>query len=164
MGLRHGTCPPTLGVDNDLRYLVGRLRAVWPDVHIQVRGDSGLGVPVMYNVCRELRLTYTFGIGMNSRLRELSDELLKQTVTDFERTKQPQRLFLALPYQAGTWAAPQSPVIKVEVYSQGTNRRTVITNRPGWNFSLPQCMTSMPSEARVRTVTRSSSGSCRPTA
>jgi hypothetical protein len=45
VGLRHGTCEPSLGVDNDLRYLVGRLRAVWPDVHIHVRGDSGLGVP-----------------------------------------------------------------------------------------------------------------------
>src|SRR5260370_6276432 len=33
-GLRHGTCPAYLGVDNDLRYLVGRLRAVWPDVCI----------------------------------------------------------------------------------------------------------------------------------
>ena len=41
IGLRHGTCSATLGVDNDLRYLVGRLRAVWPDVHIHVRADSG---------------------------------------------------------------------------------------------------------------------------
>jgi hypothetical protein len=139
VGLRHGTCPPTLGADNDLRYLVGRMRAVWPDVHIHVRGDSGFGVPLMYNVCRELRLTYTFGIGMNSRLRELSDELLKQTIRDFERTKQPQRLFLAIPYQARTWAEPQSLVIKVEVHSQGTNRRAVVTNRPGWNV-LPSAV------------------------
>ena len=31
----------------------------------------------MYDVCQELRLSYTFGIGMNSRLRGLSDDLLK---------------------------------------------------------------------------------------
>src|SRR6516225_523669 len=31
VGLRHGTCEPWLGVDNDLRHLMGRLRAVWPD-------------------------------------------------------------------------------------------------------------------------------------
>jgi hypothetical protein len=42
VGLRHGTCEAWLGVDNDLRYLMGRLRAVWPDVHVHVRGDSGL--------------------------------------------------------------------------------------------------------------------------
>ena len=132
VGLRHGTCSATLGVDNDLRYLVGRMRAVWPDVHIHVRADSGFGVPMMYNVCQELRLSYTFGIGMNSRLRDISDELLKQAVKDFEQTKMPQRLFLAVRYQAGSWTADQPIVIKVEVHAQGTNRRAVITNRPGW--------------------------------
>jgi Transposase DDE domain group 1 len=42
VGLRHGTCDAFLGVDNDLRYLMGRLRAVWPAVHVHVRADSGL--------------------------------------------------------------------------------------------------------------------------
>jgi len=139
VGLRHGTCPATLGVDNDLRYLVGRLRAVWPDVHIHVRGDSGLGVPLMYNVSQELRLSYTFGIAMNSRLCKLSDDLLKQAVADFERTKQPQRLFVADRYQAGTWDAAQLTVIKVEAHAQGTNRRAVVTNRPGWQ-ALPSAV------------------------
>jgi hypothetical protein len=117
VGLRYGTCPAYLGADNDLRYLVGRLRAVWPDVHIHVRADSGFGVPLMYNVCQELRLSYTFGIGMNSVLRELSDDLLKQAVKDFEQTKQPQRLFLAVRYQANTWKAAQPIVIKVEAHA-----------------------------------------------
>ncbi len=132
IGLRHGTCSATLGVDNDLRYLVGRLRAVWPDVHIHVRADSGFAAPLMYDVCAELRLSYTFGIGMNSRLRDLSDELLKQAMKDFEQTKKPQRLFLADRYQAKTWKVAQPIVIKVEVHAQGTNRRAVVTNRPGW--------------------------------
>ncbi|MGE5294333.1 MAG: IS1380 family transposase [Solirubrobacterales bacterium] len=139
VGLRHGTCAATLGVDNDLRYLVGRLRAAWPDVHIRARADSGFGVPLMYDVCRELRLSYTFGIGMNSRLRELSDDLLKQAVKDFEQIKEPQRLFLAVRYQAGTWAAAQPIVIKVEAHAQGTNRRAVVTNRPGWEV-LPSAV------------------------
>jgi len=132
IGLRHGTCSATLGVDNDLRHLVGRLRAVWPDVHIHVRADSGFAAPLMYDVCAELRLSYTFGIGMNSRLRDLSDELLKQAMKDFEQTKKPQRLFLADRYQAKTWKVAQPIVIKVEVHAQGTNRRAVVTNRPGW--------------------------------
>jgi hypothetical protein len=132
IGLRYGTCHAALGADNDLRYLVGRLRAVWPDVQIHVRGDSGFGVPSMYNVCQELRLSYTFGIGMNTLLRKLSEDLLKQAVKDFEQTKKPQRLFLALPYRAGTWSVAQSLVIKVEAHAQGTNRRAVVTNRPGW--------------------------------
>jgi hypothetical protein len=131
VGLRHGTCHASLGADNDLRYLMGRLRAVWPDVRIHVRGDSGLGVPKMYDVCQELRLTYTFGIGMNPRLRALSDGLLKQALEGYERTREPQRLFLSVDYQADSWPAPQPVVIKAEAHAQGTNRRAVVTNRPG---------------------------------
>jgi hypothetical protein len=139
VGLRYGTCEASLGVDNDLRYLVGRLRAAWPDVHIHVRGDSGLGVPRMYIVCRELGLSYTFGIGMNSRLRDLSDELLKEAVDVYEKTRQPQRRFLAVRYRAKSWAWEQPIVIKVEVHAQGINRRAVVTNRPGWQV-LPQAV------------------------
>jgi Transposase DDE domain group 1 len=133
VGLRHGTCPAALGADTDLRYLMKRLRAVWPDVRIHVRGDSGFGVPRMYEVCEELRLNYTFGIGMNSRLRNLSDDLLKHAVEQYEQTGQPQRLFLAAAYQADTWSAQRSIVIKAEAHAQGTNRRAVVTNRPGWH-------------------------------
>jgi Transposase DDE domain group 1 len=139
VGLRHGTCPAYLGADNDLRYLVERLRVVWPDVHIHVRADSGFGVPLMYNVCRELRLSYTFGIGMNSRLRDLSDDLLKQAIQAYENTGEPQRLFRADHYQAESWSQPQSIVMKVEAHSEGTNRRAVVTNRPGWGV-LPQAV------------------------
>jgi Transposase DDE domain group 1 len=131
VGLRHGTCHASLGADNDLRYLMGRLRAVWPDVQIHVRGDSGLGVPKMYDVCQELRLTYTFGVGMNSRLRALSDDLLKQALEEYQRTREPQRLFLSVDYQADSWPASQPVVIKAEAHAQGTNRRAVVTNRPG---------------------------------
>jgi Transposase DDE domain group 1 len=132
VGLRHGTCDPSLGVDDDLRYLVGRLRAAWPDVHIHVRGDSGLGVPRMYDVCRELRLSYTFGLGMNARLEALSADLLERAVAAYEETDQPQRLFVAAPYRARSWPAEQPIVIKVEVDAAGINRRAVVTNRPGW--------------------------------
>ena len=93
VGLRHGTCHASLGADNDLRYLMERLRAVWPDVQVHVRGDSGLGVPLMYDVCRELRLSYTFGIGLNSRLGARSEALLEEAVAAYERTGQPQRSF-----------------------------------------------------------------------
>lgn len=139
VGLRHGTCAAFLGADNDLRYLAGRLRAVWPDVQIHVRGDSGFGVPRMYDVCQELQLSYTFGIGMNSRLRARSDELLKAALKQFNETGQPQRSFLCLEYQAESWPAPQPVVLKVEAHAQGTNRRAVVTNRPGGRV-LPQAI------------------------
>jgi len=139
VGLRHGTCHAALGADNDLRYLMGRLRAVWPDVQIEIRGDSGFGVPKMYDVCQELRLDFTFGIGMNSRLREASDDLLKQAVEQYGLTGEPQRLFRRVEYQAESWPAPQPVVIKAEAHAQGTNRRAVVTNRPGV-WLIPQAI------------------------
>jgi hypothetical protein len=131
-GLRHGTCHASLGADDDVRYLVGRLRAAWPDVHITIRGDSGFAMPVMYAVCEELGVTFTFGIGMNSRLKKISESLLEQAVEEYERTGQPQRLFLPVEYQADSWPNPRPVVIKAEAHAQGTNRRAVVTNRPGW--------------------------------
>ena len=49
----------------------------------------------------------------------------------YERTGQPQRLFQLVEYQADSWPAPQPVVIKAEAHAQGTNRRAVVTNRPG---------------------------------
>ena len=139
IGLRHGTSAAALGADVDLRYLVGRLRAVWPDVRIHIRGDSGFGVPKMYDVCRELDLSYTFGIGMNSRLKSFSDDLLQQAVEQYEQTGAPQRLFILVDYQAEGWYMSQPVVIKAEAHAQGTNRRAVVTNRPGCRV-LPQAV------------------------
>lgn len=100
VGLRHGTCAAFLGADDDLRYLVRRIRERFPDVEIVVRGDSGFGVPLMYALCEELGLTATFGLAMNLRLKPRSEVLLAQAQQHFDETGQKQRLFLALEYQA----------------------------------------------------------------
>lgn len=145
--LLYGSAHPALGAAEDLEYVVGRLRKVWPDVRIHVRCDSGFGVPEMYHACERLEVDYTIGIGMNARLKKYSDSLLETAVERYEATGQPQRLFTAFWYRAGSW--PRAPgnrlsrmpgrrwvVIKCEANSQGTNRRAVVTNRPG-AFVLP---------------------------
>ena len=78
--LLHGTAHAALGADDDVEYVARRLREVWPDVRIHVRGDSGLGVPRMYDVCERLDIDYTFGLGMNARLKKLTDPLLAEAV------------------------------------------------------------------------------------
>lgn len=135
VGLRHGTCAAFLGADDDLRYLARRIRERFPDVEIVVRGDSGFGVPLMYDVCAELGLTHTFGLAMNARLKAASDALLAQAQQQFDETGRKQRLFLALEYRADAWPQPRQVVVKCEVHEQGTNRRAVSTNRPGWTVN-----------------------------
>src|SRR3954470_9749820 len=41
VSLRHGTAAASLGADDDLEYLVTRVRAAWPNVRIRIRGDGG---------------------------------------------------------------------------------------------------------------------------
>ena len=134
--LLHGSAHPALGAADDLEYVVRRLRQAWPDVRIHVRGDSGFGVPKVYDGCERLDIQYTLGIGMNARLKKLSDPLLEEAVKRFEATGQPQRLFCAFWYRANSWPAQRWVVVKCEANSQGTNRRAVVTNRPG-AFVLP---------------------------
>ncbi len=131
VSLRHGTAHASLGADEDLEFVVTKIRQRWPDVDLEVRADSGFGVPVMYEVCERLGVWYTFGIGMNSRLKAESEDLLETAITHYEQTGQKQRLFTALPYQASGWSRARSVIIKAECHVAGTNRRAVVTNRAG---------------------------------
>jgi hypothetical protein len=131
LSLRPGAVHAALGADDDLEYLVRRLRRAWPDVHLHVRGDCGYGVPWMNDVCERLGVAYTFGIAANSVLKVRSEALLQRAVAECERTGQPQRLFDGFWYQAGTWPAPRWVVVKAEANARGTNRRFIVSNRPG---------------------------------
>ncbi len=137
VGLRHGTCAAFLGADDDLRLITSRIRQRWPDVEIVIRADSGFGVPVMYDVCEELGLTYTFGFSMNPRLQRETQASLDQAVSQYEATQQKQRLFQRFEYQADSWPQSRTVIVKCEAHAAGTNRRAIVTNRPGATV-LPQ--------------------------
>jgi hypothetical protein len=135
--LLHGTAHAALGADSDLEYLARRLREKWPDVVIELRADSGMAVPQMYESCERLRIQYTLGLRMNPVLQRRSEELLGQAVSKYEETGEPQRLFTAFDYQAQSWPEPRWVVVKAEAHAEGTNRRAVVTNRAGARV-LPQ--------------------------
>jgi hypothetical protein len=134
--LLFGTAHAALGAGDDLTYLVGRLRDAFPGVRVVLRADSGFGVPAMYAACERLEIDFTIGIGMNATLKTRSDALLQHVVEQFEATGEPQREFCAFWYRAGSWPAMRWVVVKCEANAQGTNRRAVVTNRPG-AFVLP---------------------------
>src|SRR4051812_13204404 len=131
LSLRHGTAPASLGADDDLEHLVTRIRAIWPNGRIRVRGDGGFGNPTMYEVTERLDVIYTYGLSTNAVLQRESDALLAEAVRRWDETREAQRLFAGFWYQAGTWPFPRWVVVKVEVNAQETNRRFVTTNRPG---------------------------------
>src|SRR5262249_26285347 len=91
LALRPGNVHAALGADDDLAYLVTRLRQVWPDVVLHVRGDCGFGVPAMYEVCEGLRVSYTFGLSVNAVLQRETEGLLAEAVAAYERERQAAR-------------------------------------------------------------------------
>jgi hypothetical protein len=141
LSLRHGSAPAALGAEDDLAYLVNRLRRAWPDVVITGRADAAFGLPDRYDVCERLNIRYTFGLSANRVLQRRSDALLAQAVAAWERERQaardeqrpprPVRLFDGFWYRAGTWPLPRWVAVKAEANAEGSNQRFVVTNRPG---------------------------------
>ena len=129
--LLHGTAHATLGAAEDLARVVTRLRQAWPGVRIQVRADSAYATPNFLATCERLGIQYTIGMGMNSVLKRISESTLNAAETAWKESGQPQRLFIAFDYQTGTWPESRWTVVKCEMHAAGTNRRAVITNRPG---------------------------------
>jgi len=129
--LLYGTADPALGVGDDLKRIVQALREKFANILIRVRADSGYGKPWLYGICEQLGVEYSIGIGMNNVLKRNTEELLQKAVDQYEETSDTQRLFTGFDYQAGTWQQPRWVVVKCEANAQGTNRRAVVTNRPG---------------------------------
>ncbi|HEV3445047.1 MAG TPA: transposase, partial [Gemmataceae bacterium] len=83
LSLRHGSAHAALGADDDVAYLVTRLRRVWPDVVLHFRGDCAFGVPDMYEVCERLRVVYTFGLTANAVLQRETESLLAEVIATY---------------------------------------------------------------------------------
>jgi Transposase DDE domain group 1 len=143
LSLRPGNVHAALGADDDLAYLVGRLRQVWPDVVIHARGDAAFGVPRMYEVGERLGIFYTFGLSCNAALQRQVEGLQAQAEAVYAQARQAAaaqdppgragaaRLFAGFWYQAGSWPHARYVVAKAEHNDEGPNRRFVVTNRPG---------------------------------
>src|SRR5438132_7333187 len=88
-------------------------------------------MPWMYRVCDRLDVEYLFGLASNTRLKKRSAALLAQAEQAFADTGTPQRLFDAFWYRADAWPQARWVIVKAEAKAQGTNRRFIVSNRPG---------------------------------
>ena len=93
----------------------------------------------MYDICERLRVWYTFGLKLNAVLKRRSEDLLQEAIARYEQTGEKQRLFCGFLYQADSWPHSRWTIIKCEAHAQGTNRRAVLTNRPGGRILPKAC-------------------------
>jgi hypothetical protein len=94
-------------------------------------------------VCERFRVFSTAGLSADAVLQRETEGLLAEALARYKGERQaarqaepprpavPSRLFTGFWYQAGTWAQPRWVVAKAEANDRGTNRRFVVTNRPG---------------------------------
>ena len=132
--LRPGNVHTALGADDDLKYVVRRLREAWPDVRIVVRGDAGFGVPWMYEACESAAaadVAYTFGLAANAILKKAAEPVLQRAIEQFAQTSEPTRCFDQFFYRAKSWKNPRRVIVKAECNRLGTNLRFIVTDRLG---------------------------------
>jgi hypothetical protein len=133
--LRPGRAGGSWGVLQTLDRLVRRLRSVWPDVLLVVRGDNGVAGPEVYEYCEAEGLLYAFGYASNAVLQRATEPALSdvELYYAFYGHREPwlQRFEAIEDYQAGEWSRPRRIVAKIEINPQGSQRRFVVTNLSG---------------------------------
>jgi Transposase DDE domain group 1 len=113
-----------------LRRLLKRLRQVWPQVHVELRADSGFAVPRLYAWCEQHGVDYTIGLVPNRRLVVLAAPLLAQALAESSaRNGAKVRLASETRYQAKSWPTSRRVVFKAEALAKGPNTRFVVTTR-----------------------------------
>jgi hypothetical protein len=133
--LRPGTVHASCGAVDTLRRIVRALRAAWPEVVIQVRGDTGLAIPGLYEFCEEERLQYAVGFASNEVLKQRVAQAIIDVETYYRyyqhREPEVQRFEVIEDYQAESWSQPRRIIAKIEINRHGLNCRFVVTNLPG---------------------------------
>jgi hypothetical protein len=128
--LRPGTAHASHGVVAILKRIVRTLRERWPGVAIEVRADSGFAIPALYDWCETEAVTYTIGLGSNTRLQDAIGALRTAAETQSAAQEGAKiRLLGETTYHAGSWPHPRRVVMKAEVLPKGTNTRFVVTTR-----------------------------------
>jgi len=127
--LRPANIDASAGSLKKLMEIVRRLRAVWPEVEIIVRGDSGFCRENLMKWCEENGVDYIVGLAKNSRLSaEIGDELAEAKRL-YEQSGEAARVFKDFNYQTlESWSRPRRVVGKAEHLEKGANPRFVVAS------------------------------------
>ena len=117
------------GTVEELSRIVGQIRAVWPDVKIVIRGDSGFCRDSIMAWCEAQRIDFVFGLAKNDRLKAILAEELQQAERLYEETKTASRVFKDFRYETrDSWTRERRVVGKAEHLDKGPNPRFVVTS------------------------------------
>jgi hypothetical protein len=128
--LRPSNIDPSAGSRKEIERIVRRIRTVWPEVKIVLRGDSGFCREELMAWCEANQVDYVFGMARNPLLEKMVAEALEQARQQWEQTQQPARVFLEFEHEtvSGTWSRRRRVVVKAEHIDGKSNPRFVVTS------------------------------------
>src|SRR5512135_2358918 len=127
--LRPSDIDASAGALKQLQRIVAQIREAWPEVQITVRADSGFCRDPLMTWCEANNVDYVLGLAQNPRLLALITAEQEQARLEFERTKQPARVFAELQYRTlDSWSRARRVVAKAEHLAKGANPRFVVTS------------------------------------
>src|SRR5512142_822687 len=97
--LRPSDLDASAGAVKQLKRIVAQIRQVWPQVTILIRADSGFCREPLMAWCEASGVDYVLGLAQNTRLKSMTTAEQEQARLEFERTKQPARVFAELHYR-----------------------------------------------------------------
>jgi hypothetical protein len=127
--LRQANEDPASGVLEELKRIVTRLKSVWPEVRIIVRGDSGFCREEIMSYCEGEGLDYVLGLAKNSRLIKAIGAEMAEAHQSYQTTQQPARVFKDFRYRTReSWSRERRVVGKAEFLAKGENPRFIVTS------------------------------------
>ncbi len=127
--LKPGRRSKTSNVFGILKRIITRIRSIWANTVIVVRGDS-------HFCCKELMdwancqcsVHFISGLTGNSVLNKLAETTVNSATREFEQYGRPVKRYHSFEYKASSWEHTQRVIVKVEANLMGTNIRYIVTD------------------------------------
>jgi hypothetical protein len=122
----------------ELQRIVKQIRAVWPEVRILVRGDSGFCREELMAFCEGESVDYVLGLAKNQRLKAEIKKELRKAKRQYHETGRAARFFREFYYQTRkSWSRRRRVVAKAEHLEKGENPRFVVTSLTAEEWPAP---------------------------
>jgi hypothetical protein len=136
--LRPSNIDASAGSLEELQRIVKQIRAVWPEVRIVVRGDSGFCREELMAWCETESVDYVLGLAKNERLQAEIKKELRKAKRQYQQTGRAARFFREFYYQTRkSWSRRRRVVAKAEHLEKGENPRFVVTSLTAEEWPAP---------------------------
>jgi hypothetical protein len=137
--LRPSNIDVPTGALKHLARIVAQVRAVWPDVQIVIRGDSGFCREGLMRWCESHGVDYLFGLAKNRRLLKILGKELHEAKLLFQQTGKAARVFQDFPYRTRkSWSRDRRVIGKAEHLEKGSNPRFMVTSLSAEKFAAQE--------------------------